>query len=50
VIDILEVKTFLMGAGYMTVKNIRADIFILYPRTYMRNHTGIIFLIGTIME
>jgi hypothetical protein len=47
VIGILEFKTFLAGMGYPTGKNTRASTGmgkILYPRAYMGNPTGRIFL------
>jgi hypothetical protein len=53
VIGILEFKTFLAGTIYPTGKNTRAGTGtskILYPRVYMGNPTGIIFLMGTGME
>jgi hypothetical protein len=53
VIDILEFKTYLAGTGYPTGKNTRAGMGmgkILYPRVYMGNPTGRIFLMGTGME
>jgi hypothetical protein len=53
VIGILEFKTFLAGTGYSTGKNTRAGTSmgkILYPRAYMGNPMGRIFLMGTSME
>jgi hypothetical protein len=49
----LEFKTFLSGTGYLMVKITRAGTImskILYPRSYMGNPTGRIFLMGTGME
>ena len=51
-IDILEFKTFLAGTSYPTSKITRAGTSmgkILYPRPYMGNPTGRIFLMGTCM-
>jgi hypothetical protein len=53
VIGILEFKTFLAGTGYPTGINTRAGTGmgkILYPRVYMGNPTGRIFLMGMGME
>jgi hypothetical protein len=53
VIGILEFNSFLAGTGYPTGKNTRAGTGmgkILYPRVYMGNPTGRIFLMGTGME
>jgi hypothetical protein len=53
VIGILEFKTFITGTGYPTGKSTRTDTGmgkLLYPRVYMGNPTGRIFLMGTGME
>jgi hypothetical protein len=53
VIGILEFNSFLAGTGYPTGKNTHAGTGmgkILYPRVYMGNPTGRIFLMGTGME
>jgi hypothetical protein len=50
---ILEFNSFLAGTGYPTGKNTRAGTSmgkILYPRVYMGNPTGRIFLMGTGIE
>ena len=52
-IGILEFKTFLAGTDYPMGKNTRAGTSmgkILYPRVYMGNPMGRIFLMGTDME
>jgi hypothetical protein len=49
----LKFTSFLAGTGYPTDKNTCAGTGmgkILYPRVYMGNPTGTIFLIGTSME
>jgi hypothetical protein len=51
VISILEFNSFLAGTGYPTSKNTRTSMSnILYPRVYMNNPTGRIFLMCTGME
>jgi hypothetical protein len=53
VIGILKFTSFLAGTGYPMGKNTRAGMSmgkILYPRVYMGNPTGRIFLMGTGME
>jgi hypothetical protein len=49
----LQFKTFLLGTGYPTGKNIHAGTGmskILYPRAYMGNPIGRFFLMDTDME
>jgi hypothetical protein len=53
VIGILEFKTFLAGMGYPTNKITRTGMSMgktLYPRAYMGNSMGRIFLMGTGVE